>query len=84
MEAAATLAEAGGGGKLQFEGPAWNGSTVDAIRLAKAHGYLVLVQTFFAHVAGLREKVSLLREMSMSCMQRVEVGLQLPCGDDRR
>ena len=70
MEAAATLAEAGGGGKLQFEGPAWNGSTVDAIRLAKAHGYLVLVQTFFAHVAGLRQKVSLLREISMSCMQR--------------
>ena len=42
---------------LQFEGPAWNGSTVDLIRLAKAHGYLVLVQTFFTHVDGLRQKV---------------------------
>jgi len=57
LEAATTLAEAGGGRDLQFEGPAWNSSTVDLIRLAKAHGYLVLVQNFFAHVDGLRQKV---------------------------
>ena len=56
LEAATTLAEAGGGRNLQFEGPAWNSSTVDLIRLAKAHGYLVLVQNFFAHVDGLRQK----------------------------
>lgn len=51
------MAEAGGGRNLQFEGPAWNSSTVDLIRLAKAHGYLVLVQNFFTHVEGLRQKV---------------------------
>ena len=55
--AAATLAEAGGGRGLQFEGPAWNSSSVDLIRLARAHGHLVLVQNFFAHVDGLRQKV---------------------------
>lgn len=57
MEAAATLATASGGGALQFEGPAWNGCTVDMIRLAKAHAYLILQANFVSHIQSLKRKV---------------------------
>jgi len=55
-EAAQTLIAAGGG-KPAFEGAAWNGCTADLIRTAKAHAYLVLHHTFYAHVQGLQKKV---------------------------
>lgn len=58
MEAAATLAAASGGGALHFEGPAWNGCTVDMIRLAKAHAYLILQTNFVSHIAALKQKVA--------------------------
>ncbi|KAK9847424.1 hypothetical protein WJX84_002360 [Apatococcus fuscideae] len=35
-----------GNGTLHFEGPAWNGSTVHLIHMARAHSQLVLHQTF--------------------------------------
>ncbi|KAK9824680.1 hypothetical protein WJX72_012328 [[Myrmecia] bisecta] len=38
--------QAEGGGKLAFEGPAWNACTVDMIRLARAHSLLVLYSNF--------------------------------------
>lgn len=57
VEAASTLAAASGGGALQFEGPAWNGCTVDMIRLAKAHAYLILQANFVSHIAALKRKV---------------------------
>lgn len=46
-----------GGGKPAFSGAAWNGCTADLIRTAKAHAYLVLQHTFYAHVQGLQKKV---------------------------
>ena len=56
MEAASALAEASGGATLHFEGPAWNGRTVDLIRLAKAHAYLILHSNFVSHIAALKQK----------------------------
>jgi hypothetical protein len=43
---AATLqaASGGAGAALQFEGPAWNSSTVAQIAMAKAHTEMVLLQ----------------------------------------
>ena len=35
-----------GNGTLHFEGPAWNGSTVHLIHMARAHSQLVLLMTF--------------------------------------
>ena len=55
-EVTAGLAEASGGTPA-FEGPAWNGRTVDLIRLAKAHCALVLHRTFAASVRRLADDV---------------------------
>ncbi|KAI8467455.1 MAG: acyl-CoA dehydrogenase/oxidase C-terminal [Monoraphidium minutum] len=46
VNAADTL-RAAGGGRLVFEGPAWNGSTMALIAAARAHCELGLAQTFF-------------------------------------
>ena len=54
-EATAALAAASGGAPA-FEGPAWNGRTVDLIRLAKAHCGLVLHRTFAASVRRLADE----------------------------
>jgi acyl-CoA oxidase len=42
----------GGGGGLVFEGKPWNDTTVDLIRLARAHCALALHQTFVAAVGA--------------------------------
>mmetsp|Transcript_25494 Transcript_25494/g.55452 ORF Transcript_25494/g.55452 Transcript_25494/m.55452 type:complete len:695 (+) Transcript_25494:125-2209(+) len=52
VEAAQTLAAASGG-KLAFEGPAWNNSTVVMIRLARAHCTGVLHATFLEAISAL-------------------------------
>ncbi len=57
-EVTADLAKASGGTPA-FEGPAWNGRTVDLIRLAKAHCALVLHRTFAASVRRLADEVRL-------------------------
>ncbi|KAK9834972.1 hypothetical protein WJX81_000797 [Elliptochloris bilobata] len=54
-EATAALAGASGGAPA-FEGPAWNGRTVDLIRLAKAHCALVLHRTFAASVRRMADE----------------------------
>ena len=52
--AAAKKLHASGGGQIHFDGPAWNGNTVDTIRVAKAHSMYVLQKTFKEAVARLQ------------------------------
>ena len=56
VEATEQLAAASGGAPA-FEGPAWNGNTVDLIRLARAHCLFVLHHTFADSVQRLSDEV---------------------------
>lgn len=90
-EVTADLAKASGGTPA-FEGPAWNGRTVDLIRLAKAHCALVLHRTFAASVRRLADEVrrglrgrrwhSLLRMRSHFSSVAPESGLCAKCCND--
>ena len=56
VDGAKTL-EAASKGRIQFDGPSWNGNTSHLIRLAHAHCELVLHQTFADSVSRAASEV---------------------------
>lgn len=65
--AVAALAAAGGG-RLTFEGPAWNGTSLELIKLAKAHCAVILHQTF---VESVNQAAASLSGASAAALQRL-------------
>ncbi|EIE26831.1 acyl-CoA oxidase [Coccomyxa subellipsoidea C-169] len=57
--AATDLLASASGGQVAFEGQAWNGNTVDLIRLSRAHCFFVLHSTFADSVQRLSDEGTL-------------------------